>query len=766
MRIARFATFAISMVVATSCGFFKKLGKGDSRTSTDNPIPAEHEPIDADPKLESPVNLVGDLRTFASCAEAETYVADKTIASLKHDLDQQIKWFREQNSYKRAGDYSTIESSAPQADNAATRSEAAPAAASGAAGAAAPTSHTGTNNQVAGVEESDFVQNNGTHIFQINGSKIRIMKSWPAESMELIASKEFTSRPFQLLLNGNQLIVLSHPVAKDDGEIYNYYRGMGSAVGQMQAPNVNDGSVVGPMAPVKYVSFNQSAVEITVLDVTNPAAPAEKSRYLLDGNFKAARGIGNTVRIILGSYPHFPNSFSYSISPYDQQFSGVDKEEVVKKMEASFAEAASKIRGIKLADWLRMDQFGKLDDKDAVSPVSDLKECTNIHAPTVSTRLGLTRVATVDLDKETITETILMADSDKVYASQDALYLTAQYYWWDETSKDTDWSFVHKFSLKDPSYAPYEGSGGFPGSVLNQFSIDEFEGNLRVATTISSRTPQIGAATNPEGVVVWRQWDISNKVFVLAPEGGILKIIGETEPVGKGERIYGTRFYGKRGFVVTYKQTDPLFTVDLSDPRAPKIVGELKIPGYSSYLQMIDEDHLLAIGRDGTASGQTLGPKISIFDVSDMTSPKETHKISLSQSFWTEAEYDHHAITYYPEKKMLGIPATGYFREYAGANWWGGYKSALFVFKIDVAAGISLAGEVDMTDIYTSNQREYGWWSSAAKISRSIFADDYVYAISDLGVRSAKTSALGTNISSVQFDCDETCYNTWGQWYY
>jgi uncharacterized secreted protein with C-terminal beta-propeller domain len=321
--------------------------------------------------------------------------------------------------------------------------------------------------------------------------------------------------------------------------------------------------------------------------------------------------------------------------------------------------------------------------------------------------------------------------------------------------------------LKGDEYAPYQGSGGFPGHALNQFSLDEFEGNLRVATTITSRLSDENAAS--DSVVAWQRWNTtSNKIIVLSQVNDQLKIAGETEEVAKGESIYGARFYGKRGFIITYRQTDPLYTVDLSDAKAPKIVGELKMPGFSSYMHMIDDDHLLAIGRDGTESGRTLGPKISIFDVSDMAQPKETHKLTLSQNFWTEAEYDHHAFTYYPEKKLLGIPATGYNTGYTGNNWWGGYKSALFVFNIDTTVGISSAGELDMTDIYITNQREYGWWSSAARVSRSIFADDYVYAISDLGVRSAKSAVLSTSTSTatVRFDCDDSCFNSWGLWYY
>ena len=134
-----------------------------------------------------------------------------------------------------------------------------------------------------------------------------------------------------------------------------------------------------------------------------------------------------------------------------------------------------------------------------------------------------------------------------------------------------------------------------------------------------------------------------------------------------------------------------------SDPKVPRVVGELKIPGFSNYMQMIDETHLLAIGRDATLEGRALGLKLSIFDVSDMTAPKETHNHVIAGDFWSSAAYDHKAFTYFAARKVLAIPASGTRQEF-GTNWWDRYRSSLFIFDVDINKGISERGTVEMNE--------------------------------------------------------------------
>ena len=192
-----------------------------------------------------------------------------------------------------------------------------------------------------------------------------------------------------------------------------------------------------------------------------------------------------------------------------------------------------------------------------------------------------------------------------------------------------------------------EAVGTVPGSLLNQFSLDEYNGDLRVSTTIGENN--------------WFSWGRSgesvNDVYVL---GADLKKKGEVLDLGKGERIYSTRFMGDQGYVVTFRQIDPFYVLDLGNPNAPRLSGELKIPGYSSYLEKISEDLVLGVGRENNSV------KISLFDVSVASAPKEVAKYLL-QDEWTEVENNHHAFMLDADNKIFFIPGGqgGYFFSYA-----------------------------------------------------------------------------------------------------
>ncbi len=183
-----------------------------------------------------------------------------------------------------------------------------------------------------------------------------------------------------------------------------------------------------------------------------------------------------------------------------------------------------------------------------------------------------------------------------------------------------------------------EAVGEIPGRLLNQFSLDEYKGYLRVATTIG-------------------RWDKSlNDVYVLDES---LSVIGSVKDLGKGERIYAVRFIGDRGYVVTFRETDPFYVIDLSNPAEPKLKGELKIPGYSSYLHRIDEHLILGIGKEGA------NVKISLFDVSDAEKPKEVDKYILKET-WSDILRTHHAFLIDRENGIFFLPGSraGYVFSY------------------------------------------------------------------------------------------------------
>jgi uncharacterized secreted protein with C-terminal beta-propeller domain len=189
-----------------------------------------------------------------------------------------------------------------------------------------------------------------------------------------------------------------------------------------------------------------------------------------------------------------------------------------------------------------------------------------------------------------------------------------------------------------------------PGRLINQYAMSEWDGRLRVAATTDAVWDNAGGQTAPS----------QSGVYVLGTQGGQLAQVGAVEGLGLGEQIYAVRFVGPVGYVVTFRQTDPLYTVDLSDPRAPVVRGELKIPGYSAYLHPAGDSRLIGVGQDATDGGQILGTQVSLFDVSNLSAPTRMAKYTLSGAY-SEAEVDPHAFLYWPQTGLLVVPLQSRF---------------------------------------------------------------------------------------------------------
>ena len=208
-----------------------------------------------------------------------------------------------------------------------------------------------------------------------------------------------------------------------------------------------------------------------------------------------------------------------------------------------------------------------------------------------------------------------MAGAQVVYGSTGSLYVASQRYVRAlELGTDVPEGMrteIHRFDVSDPTKTVYKASGSVPGFILNNYALSEHNGDLRVAST--EQPPWVPGGAAPTS---------SSRVTVLRQDGAKLNQIGAVGGLGEGERIYAVRFMGERGYVVTFRQVDPLYTLDLTDPTAPKVVGELKIPGYSAYLHPVGENLLLGIGREGP------NVKASLFDVANMAAPREVTNLS------------------------------------------------------------------------------------------------------------------------------------------
>jgi uncharacterized secreted protein with C-terminal beta-propeller domain len=320
---------------------------------------------------------------------------------------------------------------------------------------------------------------------------------------------------------------------------------------------------------------------------------------------------------------------------------------------------------------------------------------------------------------------LLLGTASNMYVSQNNIYLArTSYDYWAERQETTE---VHRISL-DSGDMEYAASGDVPGRLLNQFSMDEHQSYFRVATT----TGQVWS---------WGEAGSENHLYVL--DDG-LNIVGRLEDLAPGERIYSARFMGGRCYVVTFRKVDPLFVIDLNDPCNPVVLGELKITGYSDYLHPYDENHIIGIGKETVADDSDTfswyqGVKISLFDVSDVSNPKEIDKHEIGDRGTDSAALrDHKAVLFDRARNLLVIPVSvaeidesGYAGEippyaYGEFVWQGAY-----VFDISVEEGLKLRGRITHHDSDDEISQSWYYYSSPQDVQRSLYIGDVLYTISD-----------------------------------
>jgi hypothetical protein len=407
-------------------------------------------------------------------------------------------------------------------------------------------------------------------------------------------------------------------------------------------------------------------------------------------------------------------------------------------------------------------------DNVVILPYS-VSECSEYAASSDSVARGFLSIATFDISNDYVSMEVdhIASSWAHVYASPDALVFAepANDWWWfwgnDEYEDATN---IHVFDISQPGTTSYVASGRVSGTVQDQFSISEFQGVIRVASTTDA----------------WGRWWISdsmnsetdepvftgpsNRVTMLEPtSSGDLDQIGIIEGIADGERIWSARFMGERAYLVTFETIDPLWVLDLSDPVNPIILGELEVPGVSTYIHPVDENTLLTIGIGPGDDGLGLDwsmTQISLFDVSDPTNPTLADSLPISPVHadddcqnirtcgwswsWSEATYEHKAFTYWAPENMLAIPLSTYRYVYDENYYEGGYEHISMLKLIDVdTENLSLSehGEIDHSSFYNDDDGP-NWWFYSTSIRRSIFMGDYIYAFSTLGVTIHNTTDL------------------------
>jgi uncharacterized secreted protein with C-terminal beta-propeller domain len=352
-------------------------------------------------------------------------------------------------------------------------------------------------------------------------------------------------------------------------------------------------------------------------------------------------------------------------------------------------------------------------------------------------------------ETEPYRQTTVVGRPGAVYATASSLYIASRHYldhmpgwYFDETDQIREATTVHKFGLNPATTSTvYEASGAVKGLILNQFSMSEHQTNLRLATT-SNRSDTSR---------------VNNTLSVLQPVGPRLELVGELDDIAPTEDIRSVQFNGDVGYVVTFKKTDPLFVIDLKNATNPTIKGELKIPGFSTYMHLMENNHLLTIGYDAQDEGWFAwfaGIQLQIIDVSDLTQPKLVHKEVIgTRGSVSDAATDHLAFNYFAQKELLAIPMI--ICEGGGDNISGDLMtfSGLLVYRTNPITGFELLGGIPHEEPETATD-SWGactnWWSDPdTKVKRSIFMDDYTYSIAQNKIEISTLEDLETPISSI-----------------
>ncbi len=567
-----------------------------------------------------------------------------------------------------------------------------------------------TNVQVAGVDEPDVVKTDGTYLYIVSNGKIIIVKAYPTEDADIEC---------EILFNGSiyvQNVFISDLRLVVFAETYDYPVYKGGAIDEMS-------SSVWYSSPNTYIKI------FDLEDITNPVLVKD---IVVGGSYSGARMIEDFVYVITTQY-----SYNYDIPDGDQV--------IVPRIMVD-----DEIKEVPLSDIYYVDIPEKSSTLTNIVSVNIHDDADEVHAevfllgnshtlyvsksniyvvystgyydyvmleelidelvmPTLpeSIKEEFNLVDTLNLEdyqKKTVTEWILQNYVDSMDENQKQAIAKA-------IVRQTERTIIHRISIADGEIQ-YEAQGSIPGFVQNQFSLSEYDGYLRVSTTV-------------EGWMV-RSYlssiESQNNVYVLDMD---LEIVGSLEDLASGEQIYATRFIGDKCYLVTFKQIDPFFVIDLSEPTNPEVLGELKIPGYSTYLHPYDETHIIGIGRDDEKV------KISLFDVSDLENPIELSKYEIENDdedwYWAQSSalYEHKAFLFDKEKNLMVIPVGDYSKESA------------YMFDISVEGGIELKGTITH-DLEVESEEEYDPWDDyyymgnyGNSIKRTLYIEDVLYTVSD-----------------------------------
>jgi inhibitor of cysteine peptidase len=526
--------------------------------------------------------------------------------------------------------------------------------------------HSTTNIQVVGVDEADIVKNDGAYIYLASGNKTVIALAYPPEQARVVSEIEVEGRVIGIFINGDRLVVF-----EEEAPYYAYY------------------DIQSDSSEKFYMPYISPKIYVKVYDVSDRATPQLQREISANGNYVSSRMIGDYAYVVVNE------------PVYEQD------------------------------DEVNLPKIGSGNNETEIPATdiyySDVADYYYMYTTIIA-------INTQNNGEEPTYETILLGASSNLYVSAENIYLTFPVWGGDvvgpggvirSPEQSSERTSIHRIHIEGATME-YVASGEIPGMILNQFSMDEYDGYFRVATT-----------THGEKSL--------NNVYVL---NMALNITGSLEDLAPGETIYSARFVGGRCYVVTFRNIDPLFVIDLSSPANPTVLGELKITGYSSYLHPYDETHLIGIGKETVAEREDFawyqGVKISLFDVSDVSNPREISKYEIGdRGTDSPVLWDHKAFLFDRERNLLVMPvleakinATQYpegvpSSAYGQPVWQGAY-----VFDISTDNGLQLKGRISHVENITNpEQGYYYYYSPFFGVERSLYIDNVLYTISQAKIK-------------------------------
>jgi uncharacterized secreted protein with C-terminal beta-propeller domain len=546
----------------------------------------------------------------------------------------------------------------------------------GASGPTAPSSaapqHSTTTVHEAGVDEPDLVKTDGRRMVSLVGGRLRVLDL--ASHRVTVVPGIPAGEPTQLLLHGDRALVV-----------------VPFGAGGWRRP---------PDRP--------AGARFLLVDLTGAGRILD--RLTVDGMFVDARQVGGVARLVVRSGPRL------RFLPPDGR----------RSPDAARTENRRVVARSTVEDWLPRYEL----DSDGMRQQGRLVDCARVTHPAAYSGTSMLTVLTVDLGGRLGTgdPVGIVADGDVVYGTATSLYVAANEGFagvpgpdWGPAPRPRGGSprtDLHKFDLAGAGPPRYVASGSVAGGLLDQYALSEHDGRLRVATTVDLGDSGDACCDGPTRT--------ESAVTVLAQRGDRLVQVGRLGGLGQGERIYAVRFLGPVGYVVTFRQTDPLYTVDLHDPERPRVVGELKISGYSAYLHPVGGTALLGVGQEATREGRRLGTQVSLFDIGHPARPRRTAQYHLAAGH-SEVEFDPHAFLYWPASGLAVMPVMVPYLDPGPGTLTGPAGAGALVLRVK-----------DGTLDHLGMVRHPG----GSVIRRALVAGDTLWTVSDAGARAVSTTDL------------------------